>query len=233
MTKAKKIEIKTKSKPQRKLWLTLFIFLFLVFMIVLIFLPTKKITCYETKTETYTDTERYKDTEQYLDTEYSTKYLKYRIILDDSNSWCVEERCNREEQYCVEKNFWGNCIRYKTRCISKSCIKKKVTCDWKIKNNDDQNGRWSIEMIIDADRNYDKTENVWVGAGDSSYFVHNAVIDYGESFTCKYKVIKKPSKSISEKVIKEKVVWKTRPITKTREVKKPYAKTVNWLFGDC
>ena len=204
----------------------------------------------------YTDKEYYYEDVPYTDKDCNNINIKYVSDWGQISEECINEICDEHEQYCVKKNFWGNCIEYAERCVNTACTKYRKTCRLEIENIDDTGGTWNIEGYS-WNRDLDKKENfiklistyirpTKVGITEWS-FIYNA----GESMSCWYKIKTIPTKRICENVIKTNSVRKPKDVIKTRSVKKTrqvtkyrieqeeqdkqenYKKEVNWLFGSC
>ena len=195
-----------------------------------------------TEQEPYLDTEIYYETEPYTTQECDGVKLKYVSEWDSDSQTCVNQICDRTESYCVDTNFWGNCIEYRDRCINYACTKYKKVCTVKIENIDDTYGTWTISGY-----KYDyntKTEifvkdlKVSVKAKRTSTASYDYLFDAGENIGCYYLVKEIPEKTECRDVIKQRDVKKSRQITKYRDVEKQrdltkYCSAMKKIFEGC
>lgn len=264
-------EEQTKKKPNSKIFIYIIIG---VIVLLVIALPTKSMSCNKTglKIETvrepyqdievyyenvpYTITEYYYEDVPYTDRECSKTNLKYVSDWGAISNTCINEICDRHEQYCIRKNFWGNCIEYAERCVHTACTKYRKDCALTIENIDDEGGTWSIEGYswnrdLNRKENFIKLINVYIRPTKIGVAKWSFVYNAGESMSCWYStktiptktecenVIKTHSERKSREVIKTRSVRKTRTITKyrdaeqTKDIQESYNKNVNWLFGSC
>ncbi len=155
----------------------------------------------------------YNEREPYIDEHCKNIKLKSIIEWGVSDSVCVNQICDKTESYCVEKNFWGNCIEFRDRCIHYACTKYRMDCNINIDNIDDEGGTWNfkcysinyetgIKNYIDDISVYVKPTRTAIGSWSFKY-------DAGESVGCKYELLDYPTKEVCENVIVYKNVEKT------------------------
>lgn len=206
----------------------------------IIVIPTKKITCYQTVTEKKGFTEQKGEwiDKQYLYEDCESKRLLYGINWISEPYDCIKQICANHEQYCVEKNFWGNCVRWKERCIKYECTLYKRTCNYEIENKDDVRGTFVIEGWKGTNtqkKELVKTIKIWVSARSKVRIQWKfTYTDPYESY-CHYKPKDIPFKKECKTKVGTKREWEVKDIIvyKNVPVEKPYTKIVNWLFGSC
>ena len=219
---------KSSSQPASKgaIWAILIILGFIGIVIVIIVVasngfPTPKVIepiCKDVQVP-YEVSEEYNETVPYSAEQCENAQLKYLIEWGSINTVCLNEICDAHEQYCVEKNFWGNCVKYAERCTHNACTKYQTSCNVKIDNIDDEAGTWSIEgyswnQDINQRGDFVGTINTYVNPTKSGIASWNIVYNAGESRACWYSISNIPTKSICENVIKNKDVPKTRTVVK-------------------
>lgn len=55
------------------------------------------------------------ETVPYSDEDCDNLDLKYTYERYTDNEICLNKICDEHESYCVEKNFWGNCVEFKEK----------------------------------------------------------------------------------------------------------------------
>ncbi len=181
---------------------------------------TTKLEC---KQQTYEKTEVYTESLPFTEEECEEIPLKYLEEWQNNPRQCINEICDQHEQYCVDKNWLGNCIQFAERCTHSACTKYEQKCDLKIENIDDEPGVWKIEGYIwDDDFNrlgeLVKEVQIYVQPTKSNIATWSFVYNAGESKSCSKRIIVVPQKRVCENVIAYKDVEKTRAVTKIADV---------------
>lgn len=171
----------------------------------------------EIEKETYT-TEECKD----IDAIYKIGY-----VTQTDN--CLQNDCATYEDYCVEKNFWGNCIRFAQRCLTTKCIKYNKNCKITIENKEKQWLNFNLELYKE---NFDsgtltliKGDNIGVQALDSSIASWGFVFFTTDNVGCRYKLKNTPKIQDCNQVIKSKEVPKEKTVIKTRSTERKKSET--------
>jgi len=162
----------------------------------------------------YTEYVTYFDKEPYSTKDCQNVELKGVIDFGQTNTICENEICDRTESYCVEKNFWGNCIEFRDRCIHNACTKYRKYCNLNIENIGDEGGTWSFNAYSN---NYDTNEkkfidtiNVFIKPRRTGIGSWNFVYDAGENVRCRYESVKAPTERVCENVIEYRDIEKTK-----------------------
>jgi len=142
--------------------------------------------------------------------------LKYAIEWGDTTTRCLSEICDEHRQYCIEKNFWGNCIEYGETCVHSVCTLYKRYCEVKIKNVDDEAGTWGINVYsnIEGSKKFITTKNQYIQPTKEKTFYWEFKYNPQEDVYCDYDINKIPQKRICEDKIKYKEVGKAKNIIK-------------------
>lgn len=251
--KKKRLKIKPKrlkkEKKPKSSSLPLLLALFLIGTLVIIFfcilvIPTKTISCQSTETVMedvpYTEKEgRYVD-KPYTYNDCYDKQLIFDTEWQGGTRECINNLCINHEQYCVKKNFWGNCVEFRERCIRYQCQLYKRYCKLKVENKDDVGGFFTIigqqGTSSNRGKNIQEIKN-WIKARDDVMFTWSfTYTDFDESH-CWSQTKQIPTKKVCtqrigykpEYVEEDVIKWKKEPKT----VITPYNKKVNWLIGRC
>ncbi|MBI2044876.1 hypothetical protein HYT23_02365 [Candidatus Pacearchaeota archaeon] len=181
---------------------------------------TSKLEC---KQQSYETTEQYTESLPFTEKQCKEIPLKYLEEWQNNPRQCINEICDQHEQYCVDKNWLGNCIQFAERCTHYACTKYEQKCDLKIENIDDEPGVWKVEGYIwDDDFNrlgeLVKEVQVYVQPTKSNIATWSFVYNAGESKGCSKRIIGVPQKRICENVIVYKNIEKTRAVTKMADV---------------
>ncbi len=214
----------TKKKTDSKAWLWILV------IGVLVVIGAATIKFPYTGMVTYTDTvpinkvETYQDTEAYTDKECNQVSIKKNIDWGATKRPCLQQECAEHYQVCVDKNFWGNCVRYEDRCRSYRCVKTRLDCSLNIKNIDDEGGTFKFEGYVintdNGDESYIKDVSVYVRAQDTGTGYWSYVYIYPSSYNCRYKDFENAKKTVCENVIKYRTVTKERTVVGEEEVQK-------------
>jgi len=145
--------------------------------------------------------------EPFIQEECENVELKSVIEWGSRESLCLNKICDRTEQYCIEKNFWGNCIEFRDRCIHEVCMKYRKKCSLIIENIDDTAGTWNFQgysknRVTNEEKLIDSI-SVYVKPTKSGEVLWNFDYDAGESIDCLYKQsVNLPTKTICEEKTK-------------------------------
>lgn len=220
MKKTKKVE------KEKKSYLAAYILVIIFVLVLVIALPSKQITCQRMTTQTVTESE------PYTEVECNNIQLKFVDEWGDNDITCVNEICDRNEQYCVEKNFWGNCIRYADRCTHYACTKYRMDCELEITNIDNEYGTWRLDGYswnreLNRQEDFIKSVGVGINPTKSSTARWSFTYSAGDQRSCWYNWNTLPTKQVCDNVIRY------RDVQKTVQVQEDYKKKVHWLFGQC
>lgn len=149
----------------------------------------------------YEDIER----EPYEREECNDIELKSMDEWGNTPSVCLNEICDKTESYCVDKNFWGNCVEFRDRCIHNACTKYKRTCNFNVLNIDDRGGTWRLEghalNKVTSESKFIESVSTYVKSMDSSTISWSFTYDAGEIMHCQYKNLKPATKTICGNVV--------------------------------
>lgn len=196
----------------------------------------------------YETQETYTDSEPYTDKECNNEKLKYVINWGTGKNTCLQEECTQYEQkcseyglecssytqVCVDKNFWGNCVKFEeqcsnykqvcekkvTNCIKNKCVKYKRTCELIIKNIDDTSGTWMADTYwVDENKEEHKVgkKSLFVQPTEAKSLLWDYIYSVGSTTNCKYKSVIVPTKLVCKNVIKYRDVTKYRTVTKYKQ----------------
>lgn len=224
--KEEKKEVKKEEKPKGTLYTWLIGIFFVILVIILlntVKTPYNAITG-EVVKEPYETTEKYTEKEPYLGTDCEYRKALYKIEYIYSDPTCLQHDCASYDQVCVDKNFWGNCVEFESRCSSYKCVKYRENCGIKVINKERQGVNFELELQkkdYDADeRKLINREKLWVNALDEGREYWSFTYLPTESMGCTYRLDKKPQIKECEKVTKYRDVTKERTVIKYREVEK-------------
>lgn len=231
----KKIE---KQAEKKKSPIFLYLLLAMLIIILLIALPQKGITCYKEVTKTEVEKQAYVDTEPYTYLDCSDVNLKSVIEWGNKDTDCINEICDRNEQYCVDYNWLNNCVRYADRCTHYACTRYQMDCELKISNIDDTAGTWKIDGYswnreLNKKEDFIKTLSVYVNPTRNNVASWSFTYDAGESMSCWYILQFIPTKEVCENIIRYRDVTKYRDVEVTKTVQEAYTKKTNWIYGNC
>jgi len=168
--------------------------------------------------------EEYQETIPYTDQECNAIYMIWKPEYVGVYQNCIQEECASYEQVCVEKNFWGNCIRYEPRCAGNKCVKYRQYCGLKIENKEREGATFNLELYKwNQDTQTSTlvtTQNLWVPPLDSATATWNFVYLPTEAVSCWYKVTNNPTRQECKEVIRYKEVTKTRTVTRYKTEQK-------------
>ena len=191
---------KTKINKKRILWILLFIVLIVV-ILVIIQIP-------------YTGLVTYADREPYSDKDCTQQTLKSVSTSFSSNINCIERNiCTHYSQYCIDKNWLGNCIEYSQSCDNWGCSKSETSCTLTLKNIDDTAGSWTIELLVQNSKGgiHPNQQTDTIQPTLEKTFTFSYPNDYiGESTWCNWNYINQPTKSVCENVLKYRDIEKTK-----------------------
>lgn len=178
---------------------------------------------------TYTDTvpinkvEKYKDTEPYTATECKEVNMLYDAQASEKSD-CIQQECDRHEQYCVDTNFWGNCVQYAERCVQYKCVKYRKTCTLTVENKERESYTFKLNL---AKYNYDtkekgivKTDSLYVRGLSKNSISWDFTYLSTDSMGCSYQFTETPTMTQCRDVIKQKEVTKERTVVGEEQVEK-------------
>lgn len=215
-----------KRKSGSKIWLWVLI----IGIVSLLVLGAATIKFPYTGMVTYTEkvpinkVEKYEDTEPYSTTECNEVNMLYDAEYVGIRDDCIQQECDQNEQYCVDKNFWGNCIQYSERCIHYKCVKYRKTCGLKIENKEREGHSFSLLLQKYNHDNNEKTlvrrDSLYVaGLNDNTVYWDFTYLST-ESVGCVYELSETPRMTQCKDVIRSKTVTKERTVVGYEEVQK-------------
>jgi len=167
--------------------------------------------------------------EPFTNTKCNMVNMLFSADVNQYDSRCIQDECSNTETYCYSKNWLGNCVEYRQRCIGTSCVKYSISCKLKIVNKERVSGKFVIGYgKWDYDDNEFKkigSDYIWVNALDEGYKYWSFNKLTTESLGC-YATWDTPQRQECKdfidyrKVKKEKDVTVYYDSTKTRQVTK-------------
>ncbi len=171
--------------------------------------------------EPYEAKEAHPIKEPYITTECDTINVIYKIDYGTSSSTCKQQECASYSSYCVEKNFWGNCIEYTQSCSSYKCVKYQKSCYITIKNKEREGAYFNLKLYKwdydDKEGKLIKTDNVWVNSLDERNVYWDFTYLPTESVGCWYELTNTPQRTECEEVTRYKDKIEYRTVTKYRD----------------
>ena len=168
----------------------------------------------------YTDTEYYYETVSVPRQECDEVNMLYKIEYYGTRQECANTICAQKETYCVDTNFWGNCVEYRDRCIREECSKYTHYCGLKIENKEREQAYFRIEEYDynndNTNTNRINTESVYVSALDTRYIYWSFSHPADEAHNCWYKIIDSPKMDECKTVMDTKQEQRSRTVTKYR-----------------
>ena len=230
------VEHKTTSKQERKKGLKLWIWILVIGILGTIVLGAATIKFPYTGMVTVSEKvpinkiEKYPDTELYPDKDCNQVYIKFNTDWGNIENPCLQQECAEHYQVCIEKNFWGNCIKYEDRCSSYKCVKNRVDCRLNIKNIDDEGGSFRFKgYVVNLDNNeqtFVQDVTVYVRAQDIGVAYWSYIYNYPSRYSCTWQDMITPTKTVCENVVKQRTVTKERTVVgeEERQVQKEVVK---------
>lgn len=178
--------------------------------------------------EPYTYKETYTEQVPYTRQDCHNEEILIKVEYHNNRATCIQTDCATKTSYCIEKNIWGNCVKYGESCTTTKCIKYRYDCGVKITNKDQKAAL--VELSL-GKYDYDeeeykeiKTENIWVRGLDEGYAYWDFNYIPTETVGC-HSTFNHPTKSVCENVIDYKADVKTRDKTGYKDVVKTRAVT--------
>ncbi len=172
--------------------------------------------------------------EPYTGQECENINLKSVIEWGTINSQCLNQICDGNRKVCVNKNIWGNCVEYRDQCIHYACTKYQKNCNLNIQNIDDVYGIWDVTAYSLNDETKEETfiDLVKVGVQPTRMGTASWQFSYdaGEDFSCRYKGINNPTKTICNDKIKYNTIQKERQIIKKDTLFNMITKRTQYVF---
>ncbi len=168
--------------------------------------------------------ERYEERIPVVRTACNSVPALYEVQLVDQQTECMQQECAQNQQICVSKNIWGNCVQYQDNCIRNQCIKYRDQCVLKIENKERKTLLFELDLQrYSADSGQTSSvrrEAIYVNGLDDLTVNWNFVRLWTEDVHCRHNLLNSPEIDECKDVIQYDVVPKQREIVEVQTLQK-------------